>query len=308
MNYKQILKNRYIKYTLSFIFGISFILSIFVLRRVSFIGDGDSFNQTYPVFVYIGKYIRSILRGDFKTFDFRIGFGEDIISVLNYYGFGDLLSVFAAFFPVRFSETAYNLVMLLKLYLCGIAFLVYAKRYIKSDHVIVSGALMYSLSAFVLFRGMGFWMFINPVFLYPFILSGIDEICIENKRISWVLILSVCWQALNGFYFLYINAILAIIYFVIIILCKTEGISNKLVALFKEGIAVLWQALLGIGAGAVVFIPGIIGYFNSSRTRRELIFEKIQDYFFFDVDFYLNNSTFPPAKLVRMLDSSSKII
>lgn len=289
MKLKQILKNSYIKYSISFLLCVSLILFIFVIRGVSLIGDADSYNQTFPVFVYIGKYIRSILQGEFKTFDFQIGYGEDIISILNYYGFGDLLSVLAAFCPVDYAEIAYNFTMVFKLYLCGIAFLIYAKRYIKSDNVIVSGALLYSLSTYVLFRGMVFWMFINPIFIYPLILSGIDEICLENKRISYLLIFSVFWQALNGFYFLYINVILTVIYYVVIVLCSKDIHASNLNFFIKKGIAILGQSLLGVGVASVIFIPGIIGYFNSSRTERSRIFERIQDFFVYDGDFYLNN-------------------
>ena len=200
-NSRDMVCNTYVTYTILFFFCSSIILFIFVLRRVSLIGDGDSLNQTYPVFVYIGEYFRKLLQGELKTFDFRIGLGEDIISILNYYGFGDFFSLLSVFFPKSFSEQAYNNVMILKLYFCGIAFLVYARRYIENNNIMIGGALTYALSVFVLFRGMGFWMFINPVILLPLILYGIDQLCIEDKKLSWMLVCSICTQALNGFYF-----------------------------------------------------------------------------------------------------------
>lgn len=113
MNLKQMLKNRYVKYTIAFILCFSFILSIFVLRRVSLIGDGDSFNQLYPAFVYVGQYIRELFSGNFYMYDFSIGFGEDIIMTLNSYGLGDFLSVASALVPVKFSEQIYNMIMLI---------------------------------------------------------------------------------------------------------------------------------------------------------------------------------------------------
>ena len=52
-----------VKYSVSF-FICGFLMSIFFfLRRSSLIGDGDDFNQYYPVYIYIGKYIRDILCG-----------------------------------------------------------------------------------------------------------------------------------------------------------------------------------------------------------------------------------------------------
>ena len=136
-------------------------LYLFVLRRVSLIGDADSLNQLYPTFIYVGKYIRELFKGNFQMYDFRIGLGEDIIMILNMYGLGDFLSIISALVPIKYSEEIYNIVMLVKLYLCGITFMFYAKRYIKDETIIVCGALLYSLSTYSLFRGMGFWMFFS---------------------------------------------------------------------------------------------------------------------------------------------------
>ena len=54
-------------------------------------------------------------------------------------------------------------------------------------------------------------------------------------------------------------------------------------------ISLMYQVILGVGAGAIIFIPGMIGYFNSSRTGRGIVFEEIHEYFFYEVNFYLNN-------------------
>ena len=71
--------------------------------------------------------------------------------------------------------------------------------------------------------------------------------------------------------------ILTIIYFVVVVLIKENGcgLGNYIKELWRKGLTIAIQFLLGIGCGSAFFIPGIIGYLNSSRTERENIFENI---------------------------------
>lgn len=290
MSIRNLLQKLYFKYTYLFLLCIGVIFIFFPLKRASLIGDGDSFNQLYPAFIYVGKYFRDLLQGAAPQFDFRLGLGEDVISTLSSYGLGDPLSIIGAIVPLKYSEAAYGAVMLIKYYLCGAAFITYAKRYVTTHNFLLAGALMYALSVYALFRGLGFWMFINPMIYFPLILTGIDELLRKEKRISWVLIFSLFIQTLNGFYYLYMNIILAVIYYLIMGLGDNFGKDKAYWVFWLQNAVVTGiQAILGIGLGAVSLLPSILGYLNSSRTGRAVIFEKISDAFMFDVSFYLNN-------------------
>jgi len=87
--------------------------------------ERDGFTQHYTAFVYIGRYIREflsgLLRGQFelKHFDFALGYGEDVIQSLGYYGFGDPLMLLSALVPQRLTETFYQVYILLELWLGG---------------------------------------------------------------------------------------------------------------------------------------------------------------------------------------------
>ena len=91
----------YIKYTILFIFIYLFAFLAFFLKKNSLIAMSDGYNEYYPVFAYSGQYYRSLLgdliHGDVQQYDFAIGFGDDIIGTLNWFGFGSLLSIFSTF-------------------------------------------------------------------------------------------------------------------------------------------------------------------------------------------------------------------
>lgn len=276
-------KKLYFNYTILFglCTGILYI-PLFLVRR-GVIGNGDSFNQVYPVFIYIGKYIREVFAGSIKQFDFRIGLGDDVIGTLNYYGFGDVFSVFSALFPVEWSEIAYTIVMVLKFYLCGISFIIYSKKYLEKDYTQISGALLYVFSVFVITRGLVFMGFLNPVITFPLIIAGIDEIKDSKKKISFYLIVGLFLQSLNGFYFLYMEIILAVIYFLIISLFDDSLMMKvRLQKMCTDGLRVMFQAFLGVCGGAYILLPSIIEYLNSSRTSRSSL-----DSFFYDKGDYL---------------------
>lgn len=280
-------KKIYIQFTVLFIIMSFIVFSPFLLRGNSLIGESDSFNQTYPVFVYFGDYIREIIKGNVIQFDFRIGLGDDVISTLNWHGFGDVLQVFSAFVPVQYAETVYNLTMLFKFYLCGIAFLVYIKRYVHNLTYQLTGAFMYTFSIFALIWGLNCWMFLNPMITFPIILYGIDELIQNRRKISYLMIGALFIQAMNGFYFLYMEILLSIIYFWVVDLVRLSKKKQFLIKnMFFDGLSVMLHGLCGCCLGGVLLIPSIIGFFQSSRTGGTKVFENWWDWLLFDRPYY----------------------
>lgn len=265
-NYKYA-KNEYSRFTVWFLLCVLMILFPFVILGKSLIQSGDSFNGFFPIFVYIGQWMRALLQGEVKLFDFRLGLGDDVIQVLNFHGFGDITQILSVVVPYRYAEYAYGFVMILKLWLCGISFLVYIRRYVKYEEYRVIGALTYTFSSYTLSWGFNCWIFLIPMMTFPLILAGIDKICREEDDFTKELLLGVFLQSLNGFYFLYMEVILAILYFGIIELdIFRNKPDNKLKKFIKDGLKIFWQALLAVCLGAPLFFPAVKGYLQSSRS------------------------------------------
>lgn len=281
-------KNEYVRYTIWFLLCMAVILFPFALRGKSLIKHGDAFNQYYPVFVYIGQWLRACLHGEIRLFDFRIGLGDDVIHALNYHGFGDITQLVSIAFPYKYSEYAYDLVMVLKLWLTGISFLIYIKRYVQHKEYRIVGALLYACNTYAFAWGLYCWTFLAPLMTFPLILSGIDMVCDREKKVSGALLIGLLIQALNGFYFLYMETVMAIIYFVIkeFVIFREARQGEYLKNVISDGVKILGQALLAVSMGAPLLIPSVMGYFQSSRTEREGIVSGIWDMFHYPFDHY----------------------
>lgn len=285
---KKLCKNLYLRYTVLFGLCAGILYMPFYTIRRSLIGTDDSFNQEFPLFIYIGRYIRRLLKGTVRQFDFRIGLGDDVIAALNWHGFGDVFQTAGALFHTSHMEYAYALVMVLKFFCCGIVFLIFSRRYLHRDYARLSGALIYAFSIYGIQKGLDFWVFLNPMITFPLIICGIDDIRENKSRISWPLITGLVIQALSGFYFLYMEVIMAVGYFLIVQLADEEGsFKERFTKLWKDGLAVLVQAVPGVGLGAVILLPAVIGYLTSSRTGKGFTAARILEWFFYDKEYYL---------------------
>ena len=267
-------KQIYILYTLEFL--IIAVALLKVLGGFSLITSGDGYNQYYPTMVYIGKYIRSfminLLHGEFTLpqFDFSIGLGEGIIPSLNYYGFGDPFMLISAVFPVRYSAYAYTAIFLIKMYASGLSFILFCRgRDCKDEHILM-GAPLYIGSQYVLCHGIMYPAgFLNLMISTPLICKGIDDSIgvkqekgFSAKEVSGCLVLAVMFQALGGFYTLYMALLFAAIYALVKLLCNVKSFSG----IFRKIGILFFQVVLGITVSAVIFVPTVYGFLTSSRS------------------------------------------
>ena len=259
--------NEYCRFSVWFLFCVVVILLPLGLLRRSLIQEGDSFNQSFPLFVYIGQWLRACLHGEIKFFDFRLGLGDDVLHALNWHGFGDITQIFSIVVPYEYSEYAYNMIMIFKLWLCGIAFLIYSRRYIVHMEYRIAGALVYACNSYTLAWGFNCWMFLMPVMTFPLILAGIDVICSKEDNFSGLLLVGIWIQSLNGFYFLYMEVLLSALYFVIKeIIILQDIVTGRFKRLIQDGLSVLGQAMVAVSIGAPLLLPSFAGYLQSSRT------------------------------------------
>lgn len=259
-------------YTMEYLLIIYFIL--FILKSTSLITTGDGFNQYYPVMVYTGKYIRKIvsnlIQGQFiiPQFDFSIGLGEGVLPSLNYYGFGDPFLIISALFPVEYSAYGYTVIIFLKIYVSGLTFLLYCVNRKCSGTNILVGLPFYICNQYTLCHGSMYPItFLTAMVTLPLICMGIDRVLENKKQCSLILVLSVAFSALSGFYVLYMELIFAGIYALIHIVCKEKRVKEILLYVFS----LFSQVLLGLCLAGGVIIPAIIGYFSSGRNGSQSI-------------------------------------
>lgn len=265
------MKKYYMQFSILFIVSVVFIFLPFWLKGNSFINRGDSFNQLYPAFVYSGYYVRDFIGnlsdGRVKQYDFTIGFGDDIIGTLNYYGFGSLFSLISASAPAKYSEVLYTFAILLKFYLSGLAFSysLFVKCKEIDKKAVMVAAFTYVFSTYSLFYGLQFSNFMDVFVYLPLAVAGIEKVLQDkNKKIIYPVFIFAFWaQALSGFYHLYMLSLFCVIYFAV--RCLTQ--KEKIKFILKKIWTFIGNYLISLSLASTIFLPSIVAYFNSTRSR-----------------------------------------
>lgn len=262
-------RNFFISYTFIFI-AISMIVFLpFLLKGNSFIRDGDGFNQTYPVLIYIGNYLREWFQKGLKQkqFDFVLGLGEGIIPSLSWLGFGDIFTLISVFVKPEKTDMLFTFIVLLKIYISGITYSLFCIYHKIDKKYILVTVFFYVFSRFSLVTGLEFYQNLNPVVWTPLMFLGIDKILDGKKKGTLFLPFIIFIQALNGFYYLYMETIWSIIYFAVRYF--DQNTNKSFVKNFVlKGLQIFWRYLLGVTMAGFMFLPALIGYFDSSRTNR----------------------------------------
>ena len=193
--------------------------------------------------------------------DMSLGYGADILSTLNYYAIGDPLNLLYGFVSPKNTETMYDFMILLRMYLAGITFIMYARKMKKRSYGTVIGALVYVFSGFCFRLGLRHPFFINPMIYFPLLCLGIEKI--YQRERPYVFIFAVCVSAMSNYYFLYMLTIFAVIYAWIRFYKYTE--ENKMKNFFLTILKFGMYYTLGIAMAAVILLPSVIGFLGNGR-------------------------------------------
>ncbi len=262
----------YIAYTGLFLLCICFAFSVFLFKGKSFVRASDGFYQHIKAFTYYGQYLRQLVQSLFvdhrlslPEFSFSLGLGSDIITTLHYYAIGDPFNLLSAFVPSTYAVYLYSALVFVRLYLSGLCFSLFCyNKGLKNHYGILAGALMYAFNGFSLFAAGRHPYFINPVVFLPLLLMGVDLV-LAKKR-PYLLIVMVGIATASNFYFLYMLALLVIVY-----------VIGAVIATYRHSIKELWKvlfrlvcyAVLGAALGAVLLLPILPTVLTDNRVSVE---------------------------------------
>lgn len=257
-------------YTLMFILMCIAAFLPFFMEGKNFVwgaGVEDGLSQHFSALAYYGEMIRQFFRNLIQghpkiiMWNMNVGYGADIIATLNYYAIGDPLNLLYGFVSVKNTEAMYNFMILLRMYLAGIAFILYARKMKKRSNGTVIGALVYVFCGFCFRLGLRHPFFLNPMIYFPLLCLGIEKIYQKEK--PYVFIMTVCVAAMSNYYFLYMLTIFSVIYAWIRFYkyTKEDKIKNFFLTILKFGA----YYILGICMAAVVLLPSVIGFLGNGR-------------------------------------------
>ncbi len=197
---------------------------------------------------------------------------------MHYYVIGDPFAAGAVFIPMRFMYLYYDAMLLLRMYLSGIAFSHLCFRTgIKSRHAILAGSVTYVFSYWAIYAARHPF-FLSPMLYLPLLILGIEKIL--KKERPYLFIFTVFFSALSNFYFFYILVLLTVLYVAIRLLYSyRRDIRLALCALCKIGGA----SILGVLMAAIVFLPVLPAFLGSSRRTAENTI-----HLFYPISYYIN--------------------
>ena len=262
------------------LYGIGYALGFFVIALAHawpfirsgkyFVFGADGYTQMFPVFCYMLDYVKELLRtwlqegfsfSSIPLYDFSLGLGGDILSTLNWHGFGNVFYLLAL--PVDSAKLplAYSLILVLQYFLAGLAFWGFAWKIGYRDWGGVLGAWVYVFTGFYLMT-VEHPLMAHAVFYLPLVLWGAEKIL--RRESPLLLALSVFFLALSGFYFLFITSV--ILAFYILIRVWQQGDKPYWKTLILQVLRQLAAYLSGLAMACVVFLPSVLGYLHSNRT------------------------------------------
>ena len=264
-------------YTIIFILIAAGVFQTFWRHDITLIHTDDGWAQHYHALVYYAQWWRSILRTLFTEhrlvipqWSASIGYGSDIITTLSYYVMGDPLNLLSVAVPVRYMAYCYSFLMILRLYLAGLAFSAYC-RYLgkKSDTAILAGAICYVFCGYALFGAIKHPFFLNPMIYFPLILTGVEKV--KDGKSPVQLALSVGLAAFSNFYFFYMLVVFTILYVCVrVVACykKTE-IKEAIFLILRVGLI----SFVGVLISGILLVPTLNAFLSDQRTGVSTVFD-----------------------------------
>ena len=262
-----------------------------------FFGGDDGVYQQYIYFLYVGKWIRELAHNifvvhsfDIPMWDMSIGPGADPLITLSasVNPLTDPMCWISCIVPIKAAEYVFDIVILAKFYLVGLAFTRFAHDRGLKAGAAVTGALVYTFSSMTY---IGFYQvfFLNAFILFPLLMDAACALWEKNRHRMYVVVLALC--AAYSFYFTYMMMILLIIYCILRYICELKTSSRKLLPLVLR--FVIWS-LTGIAIGIGAQIPSMFNLAGLDRVKavsRAGLIAPDKITLFFDPFSYINTGT-----------------
>ncbi len=268
------IKNPYILYSLLFFVMAGSIYFTFLIHLKSFLWVTDGYYQHWMAFAYYGRMIREIAANLWEThslvipeYDFSLGMGAGVIPTLHYYCIGDPFCILSAFVPMAASETAYGILIFVRLYLAGISFLFYAHYTGRRGLGLTAGALSYVFCGYALFAAVRHPFFINPMITFPLLLYGVEKIIREKKTSVFVIVVAAAVTC--NFYFAYMQGAFVCLY--IIFRYGFFRRERKLKDIFEYAAPMIVSGIVGIAMAAFILIPVLLAMLSSGRNGQPIL-------------------------------------
>lgn len=261
MWFKKIKNPAFWRYTAIFFLLICAIFGPYFVGANTLIWNADGITQHFPALLQWQTDLKGIL---FQhqwpaQWNWNISLGQDYLQTFSYYVMGDLFTYPIAFFSAKMVPFYYSCMIIVRLWLAGIAFIYAAPRILQkrvTPNALALSATLYVFSGYVAFAAFEHPFFINPLIIWPLLLLSLLHL-IRNKK--WIpFTLMVAWTLWNNFYFAW-----------------SLGIATGLVWIFlliqKRSVRAQFVHVIGAGGlgfliSSPLFIPSALATMKAARA------------------------------------------
>lgn len=276
LNRKQFSFKKYLLiYTGIFVLAAFLCFIHFWINGKTFVWHNDGYTQHYKALLYFARWMRSVIKEifinhnfNFSTFSFSFGLGSDAFTTLQYYVIGDPFDILSVFVPSKYMVHYYDFMILMRLYISGLTFSLYAGYMGKKRNAALVGAIAYAFCSFALYSSVRHPYFINPMVFFPLLLLGVEKI--RNEQKPWLMIAIVAMAAISNFYFFYMLVLLVVFYVLLVSFVPWEKgtFKKKIVSIFKIG----FYSFTGVLIGTITFLPVVLLFLADSRSENGYTF------------------------------------
>lgn len=253
-------------FNLAFVLLACFCVALYLVNGRSILWSVDGYEQYYPYFAFEGEWLRGIVSSlvgghglQIPAWQFSLGYGSDVlITIDSIFDPVNLLSVLA---PVKYSEYLYQALIILRLWLAGVGFSLYALKRGRSRFATLVGAVTYTFSV-TLLEGLVWPGFLVAGVLFPFVLLGVEKVFLRERPYALVVSLTILLAA--SYYFAYMVLLLLVAYCVVRVVQLEHGFSPRpfLGWVVRIGGCILLAALLACAA----LVPSITEVLGLDRA------------------------------------------
>ncbi len=257
----------FLVYSVIFVILAIGVFSFYFFTGKTFIWEVDGWEQHYKALIYYSQYLREFFKNIFVNhrfvlpqWDFAIGEGSDIIGTFHYYVIGDPFTFFSFLFPAKYMYIFFEAMILLRIYLSGIAFSLVCFYLGHEKRYVLPGAVTYAFCYWAVYNAVRHPFFLNPLLYYPLLVLGVEKIIREKKM--WLFTITVAVAAMSNFYFFYMLVFTTVIYVVVrFIFCYGRNVKMWCAGMLRLAVS----SVTGLCMAAIVFLPVLHTFLSDNR-------------------------------------------
>ncbi|MDE7425261.1 MAG: YfhO family protein [Lachnospiraceae bacterium] len=254
-NLKKLKIHNQLPHALSFFIPVLIMMWILYTEKFYPFGDKSALIMDMrEQYVNFFASMRDALWGDNSLFySWSRSVGGNYIGLFAYY-IASPFSFITLFFPIKELPLAMDILLVLKVGLCGLSFSFFAKYLAKKietslGYFLVVPSICYALISYNMVYSLSV-MWLDAVILLPLIFMGVEYIFDNKKSILYIICLSILF--ISNYYTGYMVAVFTAMYVLYRLIVLWNKSQQK--ELFQKAVRIFISTLLSIGLSAPLLI------------------------------------------------------